>query len=127
MKNLCLVATLAATLGGGTIEMSSAQSTPQAGDDSPAVKASVSEPSNIAATGKANHAANRKLENAVRKAIKGGGVDASDLNVVARSGTVTLTGSVADGDQIDLASQRAQSVDGVAAVVNRLVTKGTGN
>jgi len=47
-------------------------------------------------------------------------VDLTHLGVVARSGRVTLVGSVPENDQIALAAQRAQSVAGVTDVANRL-------
>jgi hyperosmotically inducible protein len=66
-------------------------------------------------------AADRKLSRDVRKAIgKGGDVDMSRLEVIARSGKVTLAGSVPEEDQVDLATQRAKSVSGVVDVANRV-------
>jgi hyperosmotically inducible protein len=70
---------------------------------------------------KAMRAADRKLSRDVRKAIgKGGDVDMSRLEVIARSGKVTLAGSVPEEDQVDLATQRAKSVSGVVDVANRV-------
>jgi hyperosmotically inducible protein len=70
---------------------------------------------------KTMRAADRKLSRDVRKAIaKGGDVDISRLDVIARSGKVTLAGSVPEQDQVDLATQRAKSVSGVVDVANRV-------
>ena len=79
------------------------------------------QPSSHAVARKAMRSADRTLSRGVRKAIaKGGGVDLTHLGVVARSGKVTLVGSVPENDQIALAAQRAQSVAGVTDVANRL-------
>jgi hyperosmotically inducible periplasmic protein len=66
-------------------------------------------------------AADQKLSRDVRKAIaKDGEVDTSRLGVVACTGKVTLVGSMPENDQIDFATQRAQSVTGVTNVASRL-------
>lgn len=79
------------------------------------------QPSTHASARKTMKAADRKLSRDVRKAIaKGGEVDVSRLGVVAHTGKVTLVGSVPQSDQIDLATQRAQSVTGVTNVASRL-------
>ncbi|MFP4892902.1 BON domain-containing protein [Paraburkholderia sp. EG304] len=70
---------------------------------------------------KAERAVDRHLATNVRKAIvKAGGVDASHMTVVAKSGAITLEGSVPEAAQIDLAQQHAQQVAGVTGVTNRL-------
>ncbi|MBB5401616.1 MULTISPECIES: BON domain-containing protein [Paraburkholderia] len=70
---------------------------------------------------KAERAADRHFATNVRKAIiKAGGVDASHMSVVAKSGAITLEGSVPEAAQIDLAQQHAQQVAGVTGVTNRL-------
>ncbi|ANB76385.1 hypothetical protein AYM40_29560 [Paraburkholderia phytofirmans OLGA172] len=78
-------------------------------------------PSSHAVAHKAMKSADRKLSRDVRKAIaSGGAVDMLHLGIVARSGKVTLVGSVPEEGQIDLATQLAQSVSGVTKVANRL-------
>jgi hyperosmotically inducible protein len=70
---------------------------------------------------KAMRAADRKLAKAVRYAVEHRkGLDATRIAIVARNGNVTLTGSVPDASQVDVAAQQARSVAGVSGVVNRL-------
>jgi hyperosmotically inducible periplasmic protein len=70
---------------------------------------------------KAMRAADRNLARAVRKAIEHTrGLDATRVAIVARSGNVTLTGSVPEAPQVDLAVQSAKAVPGVTAVANKL-------
>lgn len=77
---------------------------------------------------KAAKAADRKLAANVRKAVtKDGGVPMANVVVLAKSGVVTLTGSVPETTQIAAAQQRAQDVDGVSQVVNRLTVRTPGN
>ncbi|MGF6740899.1 BON domain-containing protein [Paraburkholderia atlantica] len=77
---------------------------------------------------KAERAADRHLATNVRKAIvKAGGVDASHMTVVAKSGAITLEGSVPEAAQIDLAQQQAQQVAGVTGVTNRLTIATAGH
>jgi len=66
-------------------------------------------------------AADRSLARAVRKAIEHTkGLDATRIAIVARNGNVTLTGSVPEAPQVDLAVQSAKAVPGVTAVANKL-------
>ncbi|WP_233887122.1 BON domain-containing protein [Paraburkholderia flagellata] len=77
---------------------------------------------------KAAKAADRKLAANVRKAVtKEGGVPMANVVVLAKSGVVTLTGSVPEITQIAAAQQRAQDVEGVSQVVNRLTVRTAGN
>lgn len=48
------------------------------------------------------------------------GIESLDIAVAAQSGTVHLSGSVPDQQQMDKARQVAQDVDGVDRVVSRL-------
>jgi Predicted periplasmic or secreted lipoprotein len=74
---------------------------------------------------KAMKSTDRKLGLAVRKALgKAQGFDVSNVFVRARSGAVTLTGTVPDGAQIPQAEQVAKGVAGVTSVNNKL-TLGT--
>ena len=75
-----------------------------------------------AAAKKSAHHADRLLAKDVRKAItKSNDVDPSRMTVLARSGKVTLSGSVPEESQIQLAEQHAKGVAGVTTVANRLV------
>jgi hyperosmotically inducible periplasmic protein len=66
-------------------------------------------------------AANRTLAKAVRKALYSTkGLVASNITVLARSGVVTLNGTVPEQGQIDLAGQAAQGVSGVTSVKNNV-------
>jgi hyperosmotically inducible periplasmic protein len=78
-------------------------------------------PASTAPGKRAMRAADRNLARAVRKAIEHTrGLDATRIAIVARNGNVTLTGSVPQAQQVDMAVQSAQAVPGVSAVVNRL-------
>ena len=63
---------------------------------------------------------NRSLGLAVRKALAKSSVDVSSIAVRARSGAVTLTGSVPDASQIEKAGTVAKGVAGVTSVTNKL-------
>ncbi|WP_321908289.1 MULTISPECIES: BON domain-containing protein [unclassified Paraburkholderia] len=77
---------------------------------------------------KAEKAADRKLAATVRKAVtKEGDVPMANVVVLAKSGVVTLTGTVPDTTQIAAAQQHAQDVEGVSQVVNRLTVRTPGN
>ncbi len=66
----------------------------------------------------------RQLGRKVRAAIgRAPGVDVSGIFVRARSGVVTLSGTVPDASQIDSAGTAAQGVAGVKSVSNRLTVK----
>ncbi|CAB3753626.1 BON domain-containing protein [Paraburkholderia solisilvae] len=80
---------------------------------------------------KAMKKADRKLAHDVRRAMaKAQGFDVSNVFVRARSGVVTLTGTVPEGDQIAQAGEIAKGVAGVKSVANRVtlgVQGGGGN
>jgi hyperosmotically inducible periplasmic protein len=70
---------------------------------------------------KAEKKANRQLGHKVRAALaKAKGLDVSSIAVRAKGGAVTLTGTVPDQGQIDLAGTTAKGVAGVASVSNKL-------
>ncbi|RFU44712.1 BON domain-containing protein [Paraburkholderia sp. DHOC27] len=70
---------------------------------------------------KAATKADRALARSVRRALgKTQGFDVSGVFVKARSGAVTLSGTVKSGDQIQQAGQVAQGVSGVTSVTNKL-------
>ncbi|CAL8476933.1 BON domain-containing protein [Caballeronia sp. S22] len=65
--------------------------------------------------------ANRRLAKSVRTAMaKARGIDMTQLFVYAKSGVVTLSGSVPKSNQVDRAGEIAKNVPGVSAVDNRL-------
>jgi hyperosmotically inducible periplasmic protein len=72
--------------------------------------------------------ADRALAKAVRRALsRTQGFDVSGVFVKARSGAITLSGSVKDGSQIGQAEQVARSVQGVTSVSNKLTLFHGGN
>lgn len=75
-----------------------------------------------AAERKSANKADRLLAKNVRKALtQSNDVDLARMTVLAKSGKVTLSGSVPEEDQIQLAEQHAKAVAGVTTVANRLV------
>jgi len=75
-----------------------------------------------ATNAKSTRAADRKLGRDVRRALaRAQGFNVSNVFVRARSGAVTLTGSVPEGGMIQQAGDVAQGVPGVTSVTNRLV------
>jgi osmotically-inducible protein OsmY len=78
-------------------------------------------PSSASVARKQARGEDRLLSRNVRKAIaKGGDVAMSRLTITARSGIVTLSGSVPDNEQVSRATERAQSVAGVTEVSSHL-------
>jgi hyperosmotically inducible protein len=77
---------------------------------------------------KAASKADRALARAVRRALtKAQGFNVSNVYVRARSGAVTLSGTVDTGDQIAQAEQVAHTVSGVTSVSNKLTLFHGGN
>jgi len=114
-----LAATLMLAIVGATLLNSPARA--DDGNYPPSKAAQPYKPSSAALARKAARQSNRRLERNVRSAIaKPGDVDVSRLTVVARSGTVTLAGSVPDETQIQTANDRAHAVKGVSTVRNEL-------
>lgn len=73
---------------------------------------------------KAVRAADRALQKSVRKAMsRARKVNLENLTVRARSGTVTLMGTVPSAEQVGLATQVTQDVPGVTSVVNQLAIR----
>ena len=80
-----------------------------------------------APSAKSTKAANRALQRSVRKALsKTKGLSVTNITVRARSGAVTLEGSVPEQPQSDLATQTAQGVAGVTSVKNALTIRAIG-
>jgi hyperosmotically inducible protein len=78
-------------------------------------------------TAKASKAADRALGRKVRSALaKAKGLSVSNITVRARSGAVTLQGSVPEQPQVDIATQTAQGVAGVTSVKNALTIRPVG-
>ncbi|MEM5344928.1 BON domain-containing protein [Paraburkholderia azotifigens] len=74
-----------------------------------------------AANPKAVKQQDRALGKKVRAALaKAQGLDVSAINVRARSGAVTLTGTAPDNDQIQKAGDVAKGVAGVTSVTNKI-------
>jgi hyperosmotically inducible periplasmic protein len=69
------------------------------------------------------HAANAKLERSVRRALDKSMGDTAGIVIVARSGAVTLDGTVTDAPQIAQAGQTAGTVPGVSHVKNNLTLR----
>jgi osmotically-inducible protein OsmY len=73
------------------------------------------------ASQKTTRKADRKLGSDVRRALsKNKDITVANIFVRARSGAITLTGSVPDNAQIDRATEIAKTVPGVTSVTNKL-------
>ncbi|MFT4066104.1 BON domain-containing protein [Paraburkholderia sp.] len=71
-------------------------------------------------------AANRQLARDIRRAFRGAraqGLRASNITIRANNGVVTLTGSVPTAEQVDLATNIAKGVPGVASVTSRVAVR----
>ncbi|MEJ0003633.1 MAG: BON domain-containing protein [Pararobbsia sp.] len=69
-------------------------------------------------------AANRALVKSVRRALaKTKGLEPTRIYTKAVNGVVTLTGSVPEQSQVDMAGKAAASVDGVTSVSNKLTVR----
>lgn len=80
-----------------------------------------------APSAKSTKAANRALQRSVRKTLsRTKGLSVNNITVRARSGAVTLEGSVPEQPQVDLATQAAQGVPGVTSVKNALTIRAIG-
>lgn len=85
----------------------------QASDAAPAAPAATS-----------SKAANKALVKQVRRALaRAKGLEPTRIYTKAVDGVVTLTGSVPDQSQIDIATQAAQGVQGVTSVQNKLTVR----
>lgn len=62
----------------------------------------------------------------VVQALSKGGVDTTDVNVLAKGGAVTLAGSVTDPALIDKAGSIAKGVSAVTSVKNVLTIRASG-
>ncbi|WP_027820619.1 BON domain-containing protein [Paraburkholderia bannensis] len=81
-------------------------------------------PGATAASRKEMRVANRALTKKVRHALaRTKGLDPTHIYVKAVNGAVILTGNCVSQDQINLAGEIAQKVDGVTSVANKLSVK----
>lgn len=67
--------------------------------------------------------ANRALSTKVSQALQKGSVQMSGINVIAKSGEITLAGHATDQTQIEKAAAIAKDVDGVSSVKNVLTVQ----
>ncbi|VXC13608.1 BON domain-containing protein [Burkholderia sp. 8Y] len=89
--------------------------------------AEMASPPTAEQTAKAAKSADRALARKVRTALsRNKNISATNVTVRARSGVVTLQGSVPEQLQIDQATQVAQSVPGVLSVKNALTIRAFG-
>jgi hyperosmotically inducible periplasmic protein len=111
-------------VGGALIVLASVNAYAQSSDAAaaPAPMASSAGPRSTT-TKKADSALGRKVRNALSKTK---GLSVANITVRARSGAVTLAGTVPEQPQIDLATQTAQGVAGVTSVKNALSIRPVG-
>jgi hyperosmotically inducible protein len=110
-------------IGGALIVVASLNAYAQSSD---AVAASGAM-SAAAPSAKSTKAADRALQRKVRKVLaRTKGLSVSNITVRARSGAVTLEGTVPEQPQSDLATQAAQAVPGVESVKNALTIRAIG-
>jgi osmotically-inducible protein OsmY len=108
-------------ISGALIVMASLNAYAQSSD------AAATDTTTAAPSAKSTKAANRALQRSVRKALsKTKGLSVANITVRARSGAVTLEGSVPEQPQVDLATQAAQGVAGVTSVKNALTIRAIG-
>ncbi|MEX3934383.1 BON domain-containing protein [Paraburkholderia phymatum] len=82
----------------------------------------------IAASGSMSAKDIRKADRALRRKVYSAivthkAINAGNISVIAKSGAVTLDGTVVDASQIDKVSEIARGVPGVTSVTNRLTVK----
>ncbi|WP_321930936.1 BON domain-containing protein [Paraburkholderia guartelaensis] len=108
------------------IAMASVQASAQS--EASAESSTVEAPSAAAASGTMTAAEIRKTNRALRRKVYAAivahkEINAGNISVVARSGAVTLDGTVVDASQIDRVAEIARDVPGVSSVANRLTVK----
>jgi osmotically-inducible protein OsmY len=112
VKTLTLLKALGIALCVATASTAYAQGSDAAATDTTAAPAT---------NAKSTKATDRKLGRDVRRALaRAPGFNVSNVFVRARSGAVTLTGSVPQGPQIQQAADVAKGVPGVTSVTNRI-------
>jgi hyperosmotically inducible protein len=111
------------TLCLSSLHVAQAQTAPSASDATAASAA----PSAVV-TKKQMRKQDRALARAVRNALrKVKGMDVANIQVVSRTGIVTITGGVRDQSQIDASGAAAAHVAGVSRVDNRLTISDPGH
>ncbi|WP_207004882.1 BON domain-containing protein [Trinickia mobilis] len=81
-------------------------------------------PGSAVKSARSDRAANRALRRKVFAAIaKHKEISAGNISVVAKSGDVTLYGTVVDASQIDNVAEIAKGVPGVTSVTNKLTVE----
>lgn len=76
---------------------------------------------------KAQRQANRKLARDVRKALEKSQLNVDDVRILARSGVVTLEGTVPVGDDISQVPAIASKVPGVTSIANNVTIREEGH
>jgi osmotically-inducible protein OsmY len=102
---------------GGVVAMVVACHTYAQASDSTTTGTTATAPADAKAVKKQDRALGKKVRAALAKAQ---GLDVSAINVRARSGAVTLTGTAPDNDQIQKAGEVAKGVAGVTSVSNKI-------
>lgn len=102
---------------GGVVAMVVACHTYAQASDSTATGTTAAPAANSKAAKQENRALGKKVRSALAKAQ---GLDVSNINVRARGGAVTLTGTAPDNNQIQQAGEVAKGVAGVTSVSNKI-------
>ncbi|MFC0398718.1 BON domain-containing protein [Paraburkholderia rhizosphaerae] len=94
---------------------------PQGGDDAKMASGGAAASAPGVASRKSAKQADRALRKKVYAAIaKYKAIDAGDISISAKSGVVTLYGTVKDASQVNQVAEIARNVPGVTSVVNKL-------
>ncbi|WP_260854660.1 BON domain-containing protein [Paraburkholderia sp. BCC1884] len=76
---------------------------------------------------KTQRQANRKLARDVRKALEKAQLNVDDIRILARSGVVTLDGTVPEGDDVSKVPAIASKVPGVTSIANNVGVREEGH
>ena len=111
--------------GGVLIVLASAHAWAQAGASE---TSAASNGTAVAASGGMTAKDIRKADRALRRKVYSAivthkEINAGNISVIAKGGTVTLDGTVVDASQIEKVSEIAKGVPGVTSVTNRLTVK----
>jgi hyperosmotically inducible periplasmic protein len=110
-------------VGGALLVLASVNGYAQSSDAAPAAPTAATAAPAGQSTKKADRAMGRKVRTALSKTK---GLSVANITVRARSGAVTLAGTVPEQPQVDLATQVAQGVPGVTSVRNALTIRPVG-
>lgn len=111
------VAILSASLGAWAQASATAAASASATADATVPAAA---PTSAKAMRQANRALRRKVYAAFAKHKE---IDAGNISITAKSGAITLNGTVAEASQIDTAGQITRGVPGVTSVTNRIAVQ----